>query len=299
MKTLALAGQLGMAARDRDVVEEDVALGRAPDEGAVADRLEALPRPAAAGADDERRPVDAVGRGVDLVRARGSPSSHRSCRARAAPRSARSTTPTRDSESRTRGSRCGSSAPAEDRPEIVRDRHDRRRASASSRSARMMSICACITRRLSEMSSSSFSSRRISAQSSSSSRLGEIERLELRLQRQVAGALEDRPLERGGRRRVKAPCRDLRLQARGSLGAEDVDAPVEDAAAAGDLLLRRPRSARAAPTARRPTSDWRSGSVSTGAFPSGLVVLSVAKSQPQLEALAPDRTISPRPPVPA
>ena len=69
VKTLALAGQLRVPARDRDVVEEDVALGRAADEGAVADRLEALAGPAAARADDERRPVDAVRRCVDLVRA--------------------------------------------------------------------------------------------------------------------------------------------------------------------------------------------------------------------------------------
>ena len=47
-----------MVARDRDVVEEDLAVGRAPDARALAGGLEALPRPAAACAHDERRALD-------------------------------------------------------------------------------------------------------------------------------------------------------------------------------------------------------------------------------------------------
>ena len=57
MKRLAVAHELGVLARDGDVVEEHVALGRAADQRALAGREEALPRPAAAGADDERRPL--------------------------------------------------------------------------------------------------------------------------------------------------------------------------------------------------------------------------------------------------
>src|SRR3954462_4620638 len=45
--------------RDRDVVEEDVALRRAPDRRLIALEQERLPRAAAAGADDERGAVDA------------------------------------------------------------------------------------------------------------------------------------------------------------------------------------------------------------------------------------------------
>src|SRR5207247_311721 len=55
----------GVLARDGDVVEEDVALGRAADRRALAGEAEALPRAAAAGADDERGPV-----GGDLLERR-------------------------------------------------------------------------------------------------------------------------------------------------------------------------------------------------------------------------------------
>ena len=238
VKTLALAGQLRVAARDRDVVQEDVALGRAADEGAVADRLEALAGPAAARADDERRPVDArpapasISSGPKLIgRLTGRVAHEQRPAARAVRR------------------RLGTLEAALGAVDVAHPPPPRidPRSSGSTwspprvrfvRSARMMSICACITRRLSEMSSSSFSSRADLGPELVVVQTGEIERLELRLQRQVAGALEDRPLEGGRRRRVKAPCRDLRLQARRSLGAEDVDAPVEDAAAAGDLVLR-------------------------------------------------------------
>ena len=47
-----------MVPGDGDVVEEDLAVGRAADARALAGRLEALPRPAAACADDERRALD-------------------------------------------------------------------------------------------------------------------------------------------------------------------------------------------------------------------------------------------------
>ena len=56
---LAVAQQLGVLARDGDVVEEHVALGRAPDQRPLAGGEEALPRPAAARADDERRALAA------------------------------------------------------------------------------------------------------------------------------------------------------------------------------------------------------------------------------------------------
>ena len=59
VKRLPVAQQLGVLARDGDVVEEDVALGRAADQRALAGGEEALPRPAAAGADDQRRPLAA------------------------------------------------------------------------------------------------------------------------------------------------------------------------------------------------------------------------------------------------
>ena len=51
-------GDDGVLARDGDVVEEDPAVGRAADRR-LAFGDEGLPRPAAAGADDERRPPDA------------------------------------------------------------------------------------------------------------------------------------------------------------------------------------------------------------------------------------------------
>ena len=57
MKRLAVAHELGVAARDGDVVEENVAFGRAADQRALGRGKEALPRPAAAGANDERRPL--------------------------------------------------------------------------------------------------------------------------------------------------------------------------------------------------------------------------------------------------
>ena len=52
---LAVAHELCVLARDGDVVEEHVALGRAADQRALGRGEEALPRPAAAGANDERR----------------------------------------------------------------------------------------------------------------------------------------------------------------------------------------------------------------------------------------------------
>src|SRR4051812_38963975 len=52
----------GVVARDGDVVEEDLALRRPPDACALAARTEALPRPAAAGPDDERRALEAFDR---------------------------------------------------------------------------------------------------------------------------------------------------------------------------------------------------------------------------------------------
>ena len=48
-----------MAPGDGDVVEEDLALGPAADADALALDGERLARPPAAGADDERRPLDA------------------------------------------------------------------------------------------------------------------------------------------------------------------------------------------------------------------------------------------------
>src|SRR5689334_2583002 len=56
---VVVALQLRVLPGDRDVVEEDPAVGRAADRRAVLLRLERLPRPAAAGADDERRALDA------------------------------------------------------------------------------------------------------------------------------------------------------------------------------------------------------------------------------------------------
>src|SRR5207244_2161123 len=58
-------------ARDGDVVEEDLAVGRAADPRALAARAEALARAPAAGAHDERGPVEPLDRRVrelaDLV----------------------------------------------------------------------------------------------------------------------------------------------------------------------------------------------------------------------------------------
>src|SRR5690348_3339130 len=51
-----------VVAGDGDVVEEDLAVGRAADARPVAARPEALPRPAAARAHDERRPFEALDR---------------------------------------------------------------------------------------------------------------------------------------------------------------------------------------------------------------------------------------------
>ena len=137
VNTFAVADELGVPARDRDVVEEDVALGRAADQRPVADRLEALPRPAAAGADDERRPVDALAVARRRARpGRGSASSRRRSRARAAPRSASSTSPPPGSGSRTPGSRCGSLPSAEDRARGRRRRRARRRRATASRARR-------------------------------------------------------------------------------------------------------------------------------------------------------------------
>src|SRR5512142_1373167 len=51
--------QLRVLPRDGDVVEEDPAVRRATDRRAVSLGLEGLPRPAAARADDERRPLHA------------------------------------------------------------------------------------------------------------------------------------------------------------------------------------------------------------------------------------------------
>src|SRR5438067_633769 len=65
----------GVVARDGDVVEEDLALRRPPDACALAARAEALPRPAAAGPDDERRalePFDGIARELaDILRGKG------------------------------------------------------------------------------------------------------------------------------------------------------------------------------------------------------------------------------------
>ena len=105
----------GVVAGDGDVVEEDLAVGRAADARALAGRLEALPRPAAAGADDERRALESRGRrGARRrrsPRARTSASSRPPPRpSRAAPRSASSSSPPPGSGSRTRCSRprsCG------------------------------------------------------------------------------------------------------------------------------------------------------------------------------------------------
>ena len=95
--------------------------GERPISGAVADRLEALPRPTAARADDERRPVDVLGQAAPprSPPGRGSASSRRRSRGRAAHRSGSSTSPPRGSGIRTPGSRCGSLPPAEDRAEIA------------------------------------------------------------------------------------------------------------------------------------------------------------------------------------
>ena len=106
------------------------------------------------------------------------------------------------------------------------------------RSARMMSICACITRRLSEMSSSSCSSRRISAQSAASSRLARSGSGSRSASAgKLAGALVERALERRERLRLEAARGDLRPEPLRPLGSEDVDPPVEDAAAARDRIL--------------------------------------------------------------
>src|SRR5215208_6375647 len=61
------AHELGVVARDRDVVEEDLGVGRAPDHQALAAQRAGLPDPPAARADDERA---ALGRDVaDVDRA--------------------------------------------------------------------------------------------------------------------------------------------------------------------------------------------------------------------------------------
>ena len=53
--------ELGVPTRDGDIVEEHVAFGRPADQGPGSDRLEALPRPAATRAHDERRAGGASG----------------------------------------------------------------------------------------------------------------------------------------------------------------------------------------------------------------------------------------------
>src|SRR5688572_23039007 len=51
VEAVVASDEQGVVARDGDVVEEDARVGRAPDRGAIAVKCEALPRPAATGAD--------------------------------------------------------------------------------------------------------------------------------------------------------------------------------------------------------------------------------------------------------
>ena len=114
VNALVVADELRVAPRDGHVVEEDVALGRAADQRALAGGEEALPRSAAARADDERRPLarQVLQRGRAAVGQR--PQACRSSSARpprpctGAIRSASSSSPPPDSGTRTPGSRRGS-----------------------------------------------------------------------------------------------------------------------------------------------------------------------------------------------
>ena len=172
-----------MLARDGDVVEEHVALGRAADQRALGGREEALPRPAAAGADDERRAlareiVQRRRRIVGDVLGRVASSSARPPRpCSASSRSASRSWPPPDSGTRTPGSRRGSRAlfargrapRREDVGELLDvDVGDALPFSRAVRSARRMSIRPCSMRRRKETSFSSSSSFSISALRSSS-----------------------------------------------------------------------------------------------------------------------------------
>ena len=61
--------------------------------------------------------------------------------------------------------------------------------------------------------------------------------VELCVGRDVAGALVDRALERRRRLGLEGSVGDVRLEALGALGPEDVDPAVEDTAAARDCFL--------------------------------------------------------------
>ena len=105
--TAVTLDQHGVIAGNGDVVEEDLAVGRAADARALADRLEALPRPSAAGAHDQRRTFESeVARGPGARRPRpprtsesSPPTPHPST---AAHRSGSSSSRPRGSGSRTR-----------------------------------------------------------------------------------------------------------------------------------------------------------------------------------------------------
>ena len=148
--------------RHGDVVEEDLAVGRAPDPRARPDGPERLPRPAAAGAHHERRalPAPQTGRRDRRPRRAKAPGSSRSSPARpsrSAPRSARSSSTPQDSESRTpgstRSSRRRGGLPGEDLRQPI-DVHlvenalpTRALRSRTTSSPRRMSIFPCSRRR--------------------------------------------------------------------------------------------------------------------------------------------------------
>ena len=199
---VVLVDDLGVPPRDGDVVEEDVAVRRAADEGAQPADLEALARHPSTRPHDERRAAHSsvCTPSSPSSSARGSASSRRARPAGGRRRTGRSSSRPRGSGSRTPGSRRGSSRrAAEDRAEI-RGVDVEPASPSRSRSARRMSIRPWSMRRRSDRSSSSRSSPPITRAQLVVRERAEVDGglLGSPSSGTSSGALEDRALE-GGR----------------------------------------------------------------------------------------------------